>query len=173
MVDDQAGVFTVERLKTLRRTHERWVEDRLSKEEQPKPVRIVRSRQAIPEYLVRAMSAKTLVDAAFGSSGMYSDYPADLTDEQLGTVRDFFQNLTDWSDLGLDDATMRIDAQRSLAGDLSSLERMNLRVYLARERQRMEGGTAPPSPVDVLHVRIVRADDPDQIEVPPVNPSAK
>lgn len=167
LVDDQPETFTASALRTLRSNHERWVKERLADTGVPKPVRRVRIAKDIPQHLIRVMSSKMLIDAMAGASfGMYQDHPEDLNDDQLGTVRDFLQNLTDWSDFGLDDAPTRIDAQSGLAEDLKNLEEVGLRVYVAQERQRLEGGVEPPSSIYLLHVRIVRADDPSQIEVP-------
>lgn len=166
LVDDQPETFTAAMLRGLRTNHEAWVQERLTATSEPKPVRLVRNRQDIPQHLVRVLMAKSLVDAAAGTFGVYPAYPADLDDAQLSAVRDLFQNLTDWTDLGLDDVSTRIDAQRSLSDDLNALDQLGLRVYVAQERQRLEGGVVPPSSVHLLHVRIVRADDPSQIQLP-------
>ncbi|MFD0320301.1 hypothetical protein [Lysobacter gummosus] len=73
------------------------------------------------------------------------------------------QNLTDWVDLGINQPYERIEAQKSLTESMSELNGIGLRVYAAREKQQMRGGISAPSAFYVLHLRIVRHDDPNQI----------
>ena len=163
LVDDQPETFTADALRQLKDNHEKWVKDRLNQSSQPQPVRVVRDPKEIPTYLALITSAKTLLDLSSDCHGRYDDYPDDLSDSDLDCVGAFLQNLTDWVDLGINEPYERINAQRSLAENMSDLEQAGLRVYAARERQQLRGGVLAPSAFYALHLRIVRHDDPSQI----------
>jgi hypothetical protein len=163
LVDDQPETFTAATLAQLKANHEQWVRERLTKPSGPEPVRVVRVRKEIPTHLVRVTSAKALLDLALGCHGRYDDYPEDLTEADLDCVAAFLQNLTDWGDLGLNEPSERIDAQKSLAENMAQLDQAGLRVYVAREKQQLRGGMEGASAWYVLHLRIVRHDDPSQI----------
>jgi len=165
LVDDQPETFTAATLALLKANHERWVKERLTKSSEPEPVRVVRDRGEIPTHLVLVTSAKALLDLSLGCHGRYDDYPEDLTEAELDCVAVFLQNLTDWIDLGLNEPHERIDAQKSFAENMAELDQAGLRVYVAREKQQLRGGVGAPSAFHVLHLRIVRHDDPSQIPV--------
>ncbi len=163
LVDDQPETFTADTLRQLKANHEKWVKVRLGQSSQSEPVRVVRAAGEIPTHLVLVTSAKSLLDLAVGCHGRYDNYPDDLTEASLDSVSAFLQNLTDWTDLGINEPHERISAQSSLAESISELEQVGLRVYVARERQQLCGGVLPPSAFYALHLRIVRHDDPGQI----------
>lgn len=165
LVDDQPETFTASTLYQLKANHERWVKEKLSRPQEPEPVRIVRSRAEIPTHLILVTSAKGLLDLASGCHSRYDDYPDDLSNTELDCVGSFLQNLTDWVDLGLYEPHERIDAQKSLAESMLELDRVGLRVYVAREKQQLRGGVGAPSAFYALHIRIVRRDDPSQIQL--------
>lgn len=163
LVDDQSETFTADMLRQLKANHEKWVKDRLDQSTQPERVRIVRSQTEIPKHLVLVPSAKVLLDLSSNCHGRYDDYPDDLTEADLDCVGAFLQNLTDWIDLGINEPYERIEAQKSLAERMSELDQAGLRVYAAREKQQLRGGAVGPSEFYVLHLRVVRRDDPNQI----------
>ncbi|MFD1297751.1 HNH endonuclease [Lysobacter gummosus] len=163
LVDDQPETFTADTLRQLKANHEKWVKDRLGQPDHPEPIRIVRNPAEIPSHLVQVMSAKALLDLSLDCSGRYDDYPEDLTETDLDCVGALLQNLTDWVDLGINQPYERIEAQKSLTESMSELNGIGLRVYAAREKQQMRGGISAPSAFYVLHLRIVRHDDPNQI----------
>lgn len=163
LVDDQPETFDAEALRQIKANHEDWVRKRLAGSDSPEPVRIVRDAAEIPKHLVSVSSAKALLDLASGCHGRYDDYPEDLSESELDCVGSFLQNLTDWVDLGLDEPSERIIAQKSLAENLAEVDQVGLRVFAARERQQLRGGIGPPSSFNVLHVQLIRQDDPRQI----------
>ncbi|AVP96795.1 HNH endonuclease [Ahniella affigens] len=166
LIDDQPDTFTASALRQLKANHEKWVKERLGPKGQAEPVSVVRIAEEIPTHLVWVTSAKALLDLASDCHGRYDDYPEDLTEQDLDCVGSFLQNLTDWVDLGINEPHERISAQKSLAENMSELERSGLRVYVAREKQQLRGGVAAASAFYALHLRIVRHDDPSQIPLP-------
>jgi hypothetical protein len=165
-IDDQPETFTAEILRQLKDDHEKKIRDSLSQSEKLEPVRVVRKKAELPSYLVLVTSAKALLDFSLGCHCHYDNYPDDLSEEDLDCVGNFLQNLADWVDLGVNEPHERISAQRSLAENMAELEHANLRIYVAREKQELRGGTVSPSTFYALHLRIVRSDDPSQIQIP-------
>lgn len=163
LIDDQADTFSAVSLRELKGNHEKWVKERLTPTREPESIKIVRAREEIPEVLVMVPNAKTMLDFAAGCDGRYDDYPVDLTEYELSSVGSFLQNLTDWCDLGISEPSERIQAQRSIAEEMAELERLDLTVYAAQEKQQVRGGVGGPRSFHVLHVRIVRKNDPNQI----------
>jgi len=165
LVDDQSETFTADTLCQLKANHESWVKERLCQSKEREPFTIVRNAAEIPHQLFLVSSAKALLDLSSDCHGRYDDYPTDLSEEELDCVGGFLQNLTDWVDLGLNEPYERIEAQKSLAETLAQLDLIGLRVYAAREKQQLRGGVVAPSAFHVLHLRIVRHDDPSQVPV--------
>lgn len=163
LVDDQAETFTASALRELKANHESWVKSKLRQPNQLEPIRYVRFQSEIPSHLILVSSAKTLLDLAANCHGRYDNYPDDLLEAELECVGALLQNLTDWVDLGLNEPYERISAQKALAEDLSDLAQAGLRLYAGRERQELRGGVMPPSSIYMLHVQIVRSDDPRQM----------
>lgn len=166
LVDDQPETFAADTLRQLKANHEEWVKGRLVEESQKEPVRIVRNSNEIPTHLSLVTSAKALLDLARDCHGHYYDYPEDLAETDLDCVGGFLQNLTDWVDLGINEPYERINAQKSIAESMSELDRARLRVYVAREKQQLRGGSMLPSAFYALHLRIIRCDDSSQIPLP-------
>lgn len=131
LVDDQPETFTADSLQQLKANHEKWVKERLAQRDQAETVRIVRNPSEIPQHLLLVSSAKALVDISHDCHGRYDDYPEDLTEADLDCVGSFLQNLTDWIDLGINEPSERISAQKSLADSMLVLEQTGLRVYAA------------------------------------------
>ncbi|MET7142558.1 HNH endonuclease [Xanthomonas sp. PPL139] len=165
LVDDQSETFTAETLRQLKANHEKWVKVRLGHSKQPEAVTLVRNPAAIPSHLFSVSSAKALLDLSSDCHGRYDDYPTDLSEEELDCVGGFLQSLTDWVDLGMNEPHERIEAQKSLAESLKQLDQFGLRVYAAREKQQLRSGVNAPSAFNVLHLRIVRHDDPSQVPI--------
>lgn len=163
LVDDQPDTFTADTLRQLKTNHERWVKEKLSRPNHPEPVHIARSLPEIPAHLLHISSAKLLLDLAADCHGRYDDYPDDLSEADLEHVGAFLQNLTDCIDIGLNEPQERISAQKCINESMKELEAAGLRVYAAREKQQLRGGTMQPSAFHAMHLRIVRHDDPSQV----------
>lgn len=160
LVDDQAETYSASLLREMKANHEKWVKERLTEDKARERVRIVRIREEIPEFLLLVPNAKMMLDLCSDCCGRYDDYPGDLNDEELQAVGAFLKNLSDWGDIGVNEPLKRIEAQRSIAEDMAELERLELRVYAARERQQVRGGLGGPTSFPMLHLRVVRSGDP-------------
>ncbi len=157
MVDDQAETYTADVLRTIKASHEKWVEEKLQEQPSIPAVRIRRISSEIPKQLPLIRSGKELLDMAMACHGAYHDYSEDLDAEETELVGGFIQNISDWADLGDGlEPIDRIRAAKSIGDAIKELDSMGFMVFAARERQRMEGGISPPSAFYVLHLSVRR-----------------
>lgn len=165
LIDDQAETFSAATLKQLKQNHEDWVQKRLSASDEMEHPRLIRDPAEVPTHLLSISSAKDLLNLVTSCDGRYDDYPSDLSESELDCVGSFLQNLSDWADLGLNEPSEKIIAQKSLSEDLVELDLLGLRVFAAREWQQLRGGSGPSISFYMLHLQLVRKDDTRQIPI--------
>ncbi|HEY6529168.1 MAG TPA: HNH endonuclease [Cellvibrionaceae bacterium] len=167
MVDDQSETYTVSILKQIKGNHHKWIEEKLSREEEITPVRIKRVNGEIPKKIPRVQSGKVLLNMASACQGSYTDYSETLSEDEAELVGALFQNTQDWGDLynGIEPAE-RVRAARSVDEQIKELESLGLCVFAATEKQRLEGGNSAPSAFTVLHLSVFRSTDPNVVIVP-------
>lgn len=160
MIDDQTETYTAELLRSIKKNHEGWVEEKLKGQPQAAPVRIRRIKSEIPTQLPVVQSGKELLGFAAGCQGSYQDYSDDLNDEEADLVGGFLQVVSDWVDLveGLEPIE-RIRAARALDEEIKRLNECGFMVFAAIENQRMEGGIGGPSTIRVMHISVNRSSD--------------
>lgn len=163
LVDDQPGTYTVERLKSMRRDHEAWVDATLSEEEKkPNPIRIRRIKENAPTHLARITSGQQFLSIVGGASaGMFTnDDPKHEGEMQL--ISSFLQEAQDWGELADGfEAGQRVEAEFRMSAMIREIEKEGFWVFGAREIQRLEGGVGIPSNWTVAHVRLVRSNNPE------------
>lgn len=64
MVDDQTTTYSPAKLTKLKDGHETWVESALRGDDEIPPIRLVRTKSAIPQRLVRITSGQDLFNRA-------------------------------------------------------------------------------------------------------------
>jgi len=165
LVDDQAGTYTAEVLRTIKANHENWVQQKLKDQPEVPTVRIRRVRNEIPTKLPAIHSGKELLNLAIGCHGSYTDYSDDLDDEETELVGGFIQNLTDWADISVGlEPIERIRAAKTLDEEIKALNGRGFMVFAATENQRIESGISSPSTFRVLHLSVNRTSDPGVTE---------
>lgn len=165
LVDDQAGTYTAEVLRTIKANHENWVQQKLKDQPEVPTVRIRRVRNEIPTKLPAIHSGKELLNLAIGCHGSYTDHSDDLDDEETELVGGFIQNLTDWADISVGlEPIERIRAAKTLDEEIKALNGRGFIVFAATENQRIEGGISSPSTFRVLHLSVNRTSDPGVTE---------
>lgn len=93
-VDDQRSYFTVERLKTIKREHEKREANRSG------PGRLIPDpTKPTPKVLKLCMTGEDLWRAVDGSLSFKPSWPAGLTDEQGDAVDELLDELRDWMDV--------------------------------------------------------------------------
>lgn len=166
MIDDQYETYTAEVLRGIKSNHEKWVEEKLKDKDEIKPVRILRFRNEIPTQLPIIRSGRDLFNLATNCCGAYHNYSEDLTDDEVETIGGFLQNVQDWIDICADLKPIdKIRATKAIDDEIKGLENIGFVVFAAIEKQRLEGGVVPPSNFPVLHVSVIRKDDPSIVHV--------
>ncbi|MFI9487366.1 hypothetical protein ACIG47_13330 [Promicromonospora sp. NPDC052451] len=152
-VDAQPTRYTVELLENLKRSHERWVTNRLH----PGPA----GDDSSHTRAVVMVSGAEIWDLMFKAYGYDcgADEDADLTDAEADLVDDALQAFVDWGEIGPDVVShgfraMR-DAKRSVHAALDDLTSAGF-VVLGGERQGSWAGGTLTGKVALL--RVVRAD---------------
>jgi len=154
-VDDQSETFSESLLKEIKQNHETWVNEKLSDTENPKPTKIVRIKENIPNHLRRIESGKELLSIALNSMAGSLDYDDIDTDELVDLIAGFYQNIQDYIDIGIDEVGQRIQIEREFTNNIKELNDHGLWLFGAREQQRLEGGIGPSTSWPVVHLRII------------------
>jgi hypothetical protein len=161
MVDDQFETYSAELLGQIKANHESWVEAKLKESNTVPPVRIRRFRQDIPERLELVQSGRQLLVLGSNCCGMYQHHDDHLSDTEVELVGGFLQSLRDYMDLAGDlEPIDNVRAAKDLDEQIKQLVEHGFLVFSAVERQRIEGGVQGPSIWLMLHVSVVRANDP-------------
>ena len=156
-VDDQSETYTVAVLTQMRKSHETWVSQELSKNHKPAPLKLKRVKQNIP-HLTRVTTGKQVL--AFSEGAMAVDIDSDelRAEQEVGSVGDFFQNIQDL-DL-VDEPSDRVRQAFALTRAIEDLEELGFWVFGAREVQILECGTESVSDWPVAIIRVFRKDSP-------------
>lgn len=158
MVDDQFETYTAELLQSIKENHERWVDSKFNESEYPPTLKVRRFKSEIPALFKTVESGQELFNLASGCHGSYQNHSDDLSDEEVEIVGGFLQNLKDWVDIASEPLD-QVRAVKSLTDELNELKRCGFLVFVAREKQRLEGGVGGPTDWVVLHVSVVRKND--------------
>jgi hypothetical protein len=160
LVDDQTETYTADVLRTLKANHEKWVAEKLDKED-VKPIRVKRIKENIPTALIRVYSGKQLVTYCDGAGALSPDSDPPKTKEEMELISEFFQELQDW-DLLDTEAGNRVRGEFTFDELLKRIENVGFYVFAAREVQVLEGSieSSRPQPFTTLVVRVLRSDNP-------------
>ena len=166
MVDDQYETYSADVLRSIKTNHEKWVEEKLKEGEGVKPVRIRRSKNEIPTHLPIIKSGRDLFNLASDCCGAYHNYSDNLSGDEVEAVGGFLQNLQDWIDICGDLQPIdKIRATKAIDDEIKVLDNIGFGVFAAIENQRLEGGVGTPSNFRVLHVSVIRKDDPNVVSL--------
>ena len=173
MVDDQTAKYSADALREMKAAHEAWVETKLR--DQPAalpPIRRVRFKSEIPKAITLVESGQELFNLASLCHASYQHHSELESEAEVEQVGGFLQNLQDWVDVAGDGEPLdKVRAAKAMSDEISELKENGFLVFAARERQQLEGGVGPPSPFWVLHIYVLRHNDP-QIIRPSSEPSA-
>ncbi len=153
MVDDQHETYTTDILKRMKWNHETWVSEKLSPK--PKPIRIRRVKKNIPPYLPRIRTGREALDIIEHTYASSLDHDELESEVETDLVAEFFQEIRDWGDMGLDaEPSDRVHQSYRLTQIINQLESFGLYVFGAQEIQILEGGVAESSnwPISIVHI---------------------
>lgn len=163
VVDDQTETYTVQKLQQLRAGHEICVASLLT--ETPR-IRVRRLKDNVPTPLVRLASGRDVMAIVEHACAGVFDHDDPTSPEEVDLFSRFLQEAQDWADLSADlEAGDRVKAVFSLNILLQELEQEGFWVFGAREIKRIEGGVGGPALWPESTIRIVRATNPEIIEV--------
>jgi hypothetical protein len=131
------------------------------------PVRIVRIKQNIPEYLNKLSTGQEILGVLGGCLALsYSN--DELTNQtEVDLIGDFFQLITDYVDLLHDmEPSTRIHLEFDLTQKVKDIEMAGFYIFGAKEVQRIEGGSGKPMPFPVFIIEVVRQTNPTIITTP-------
>jgi hypothetical protein len=161
MIDDQQETYATEVVRSIKRNHEAWVETKLRDDPAPPPVRVRRIRKNIPTHLPRIKNGKDLLAIAAGSSGHCFDHDHDLSESEVELVGGFVQEVSDWVDLSSSlEPIEHVRMAKRIQELLTDLENEGFFVFAAKEIQQLEGGIGAPSAFPILHLSVMRANNP-------------
>jgi hypothetical protein len=167
MVDDQFETYTADLLRSIKRNHEQWVNDRFKEPEHKEQIRVVRFKSEIPTHLKSVVSGHELFNGVSGCHGHYPYHSDDLSDEEIELVGGFIQSVKDWGDLSADlEPIEKLRAGKALSEEIQELRQSGFRVFGAREKQQLRGGINPPSNFYVYHIAVVRERDAAVVPMP-------
>lgn len=153
-IDDQPQAYPPERLRTVKRDHEAWVQTQLTPFRRPQ-ARIYNApneKNGIPVTLIP--DGSLLLDIVSGCmAGCYDSDPA-RTEDEVELVGGFLEQIRDWNDI-LDDIEVggRVRAEFALTKAIKELAEAGFVVYAGRVDRTIEvDGERSPWPVSVVNV---------------------
>ena len=88
MVDDQDSTFTPGIIRQMKSDHEIWISERLV-DKKPKPVRVRRVNNNIPDFLTRLTTGKQVLDVTIGTYALSMDHDELKSDHEAEIVGEF------------------------------------------------------------------------------------
>jgi hypothetical protein len=159
MIDDQHETYTVSILGQMKSSHEVWVSQKLSDNPQPKPMRLRRLKENIPDVLVRLHSGRDVPSVVSRTYAGSYDHEELRSEEEVDAVAQFFQEVRDWGDTGADaEPSDQVRLAYELTNSLAELERLGLLVFGGMEVQILDGGFSGSAKWPVSILRVVRKD---------------
>jgi hypothetical protein len=156
-VDDQVGKYTVERLKEIKRQHEKWV---VSQDEtsDPGPVHLIPDPVRPPKKMLTLVPNGTaLWRFVRGACSSSSSWPEGLSDEHEDLIAAFFDNLSDWMDISgdLDSHRDELIARRALDESIHELAKAGFVVGARKRSLLLTGGfDKPPLPWHAFDIEV-------------------
>lgn len=168
MIDDQYETYTAEILLKMKETHQKWVAQKLTDSNKPKPLRFRRTKGKAAYFLTRLSTGKEILNLVEGSCGSSFDHDELETQQEVEMVGGFLEVVRDWADIGSDlGPGSRVETVFRLSQEIKELEDLGFFVFGAKEVHEMTGGyAANPSDWPVTIIRILRKNNPEIIAVP-------
>ena len=153
-VDDQPNAFSPDRLRTMKREHEAWVQCQLSADPRPR-MRVFKAPDETNGIdIIVVPTGKILLSIIGRCMEGYYDSDELETDEEVDLVGGFLQEVRDWNDITDEiEVDGRFRAELSLTRSIRALCDAGWVVYAGRlERILDVDGKRSPWPVSVVHV---------------------
>lgn len=124
IIDDQPNVYSANRLREIKSTHEKWVDSRLDQ------VRI-KTEKSSNQFLLRVTKGTDLLNILVNGNHLFDHGHDELeTEEEVELVSSFLQNIHDYGDLLSDlESSHRVRASFELSGEIKELEANGFYVF--------------------------------------------
>jgi len=130
LIDDQVDTFSSDNLRQIKSNHEVWVSKKLVEEQVPKPIRIKRIKQNIPDFLFRLTTGKAVLDLIMDVRAYAFDHEELKSQEEVDLVGGFLRVVQDWGELSTDlEAGGRTQVAFDLSESLQTLEKAGFFVF--------------------------------------------
>lgn len=165
IVDDQIKEYHESKLLDIKKKHEQWVKDSLE-QGTVKPLRLKSIKGKQTEFLIRIPSGKVLLNIISGTYGSYFDHPEPNDESEMELFSSTLQNIQDWSDIGSElDVGERVKTGFYLSTMINELEESGFWLFGSREQKILTGGIGSDSLWQILHISIVRSDNPEIVSI--------
>ncbi len=164
MIDDQTKEYTVDKLRKIKEVHENWVFESLNKKEH-KPVRILRKKEDIAEYLDKLETGKDVINIISNSYALLYDSDEPKTKNESELIGDFISIVQEYGDMWSEmNASYQMNIIYNLKEMLDRLKDAGLLVFGVLETRYIEGGIDDkPSKFPVAILQINRSTNPEII----------
>jgi hypothetical protein len=141
MIDDQYETYTAEILLKKKETHEKWVAQKLTDSDKPKPLRFRRIKEKTASILTRLGTGKEVLNLIEGSDASSFDHDELETQQEVEIVGGFLEVVQDWGDIGSElGPGRRVEIAFRLSQEIKELEDLGFFVFGAREVHEITGG---------------------------------
>lgn len=166
MIDDQYDTYTAKILKDMKINHEKWVAEKLSKDNEIEPIKVKRIKENIPSHLMRVQDGKHLFHLMQDCCAIEYDYDNKIVKENIPLISMFLQNVQDYIDIYSElDISSIFNAQSELDKNLTELSNSGIWVFADRENRIITGGKGNPDNFPVIILHILNNDDEQIIRV--------
>jgi hypothetical protein len=162
MIDDQSIAYTADILHQMKNDHEVMISDKLSDKQKIKPLKFLRIKKNIPNYLIRLTTGRQIIDIISGTYAFSIDHDELISQDEVDIVGSFLQEVSDCVDLFDDlEPNARVNFAFTFTQMLNELEGKGFVAFGGREVQLLEGGNQDePSKWPIAIVHVLRNDNP-------------
>ena len=167
MVDDQVSEFSPDALYKMKADHEKWATYSLSRKSELPPLRIKRVKGKSPEFLIRIVGGKQLLNLVEGADSSQCDHDELESPNEVDVVGELLQIVKDYADLSSDlEPSKKVSISFETSNTIKRLEESGFLVFGAIEYLQMEGGNLQTSKswANVI-IRIVRKTNPEILSI--------
>lgn len=161
IIDDQVEEYPPQKLQKIKQKHIASIQEKLNGPKEIKPVKLIRLKKNIPEFLQRITNGSQLCNIINGSFGTYTHHDELHSVEEVELVGGFFQEVQDWVDLfDIFEPIHKVRGAFDFSKMIGELEKHSLAVFGGIEIQILTGGiNDSKEPIPVLILWILRSDN--------------
>lgn len=154
LIDKQVAKYSAEELRKIKSTHEKWIDDNLSKKN--------KSEDEI-SHLARLTTGREIVDLITNSHAYDFNYDEIQTQEQCEYISSLLQEFTEYGECAREvEMRERVEAGFRFNQHLEELDKIGFWIFGARRKSKIHN-----SLLDVATLRIIKKDNSEIITLDP------